>query len=253
MGLCIGFAGKGGTGKTTLAGFLVRYLVENGKTPVLAVDADSNANLNEVLGMELESTLSEAREEMKTKAPSLGMTKDIFIEMKINEALVEGKGFDLVAMGRPEGPGCYCAANALLTEFLQRLTKNYPYVVIDNEAGMEHISRLRAKDMDVLIVVSDSSTRGIQAASRIVDLAKSLNFGVKEYYLIINRVRDTENKDALLEEVKKNNLNLAGIIPEDPLIHEFDLKGRPLIEIPEDSVALKEAYKIFEKILNSST
>ena len=249
MGYCIGFAGKGGTGKTTVAGFLVRYLVENGKTPVLAVDADANTNLNEVLGLEVETTLSDAREEMKQKAPSLGMTKDIFIEMKINEALSEGKGFDLIAMGKPEGPGCYCAANALLTEFLQRLIRNYPYVVIDNEAGMEHISRLRAKDMDMLILVSDPTVRGIQAASRIAELAKKLNFGIKDYYLILNRVKETENQDILLEEIKKANLNLAGTISEDALVYEFDIEGKPLIQLPEDSVALKEAYRIFDKII----
>jgi len=249
MGYCIGFAGKGGTGKTTVAGFLVRYLVENGKTPVLAVDADANTNLNEVLGLEVETTLSDAREEMKQKAPSLGMTKDIFIEMKINEALSEGKGFDLIAMGKPEGPGCYCAANALLTEFLQRLIRNYPYVVIDNEAGMEHISRLRAKDMDMLILVSDPTVRGIQAASRIAELAKKLNFGIKDYYLILNRVKETENQGTLLEEIKKANLNLAGTISEDVLVHEFDIEGKPLIQLPEDSLALKEAYRIFDKII----
>jgi len=249
MGYCIGFAGKGGTGKTTVAGFLVRYLVENGKTPVLAVDADANTNLNEVLGLEVETTLSDAREEMKQKAPSLGMTKDIFIEMKINEALSEGKGFDLIAMGKPEGPGCYCAANALLTEFLQKLIRNYPYVVIDNEAGMEHISRLRAKDMDMLILVSDPTVRGIQAASRIAELAKKLNFGIKDYYLILNRVKETENQDTLLKEIKKANLNLVGTISEDVLVHEFDIQGKPLIQLPEDSLALKEAYRIFDKII----
>ena len=250
MKYCIGFAGKGGTGKTTMAGFLVKYLVERGKTPVLAVDADANSNLNEVLGMEVETTLSDAREEMKSTASSMGMTKDIFIEMKINEALVEGKGFDLITMGRPEGPGCYCAANALLTQFLERLVKNYSYIVIDNEAGMEHISRLRAKDIDVLIVVSDPSTRGIQAASRIVELAESLNLGIKEKYLIVNMVREQDIR-IITDEIKKSNLNLVGIIPEDPVIHEFDLHGRPLIEIDNNSLAIKKAYEIFDTIIKN--
>ena len=247
MKYCIGFAGKGGTGKTTMAGLLIKYLVENNKTPVLAVDADANSNLNEVLGMKVEITLSDAREEMKN-ASSMGMTKDIFIEMKINEALVEGKGFDLIAMGRPEGPGCYCAANALLTQFLEKLVKNYSYIVIDNEAGMEHISRLRAKDMDILVVVSDPTIRGIQAASRIVDLADSLSLGIKEKYLVINMVKE-EDKKVLSNEIKKSNLNLAGMIPDDPLIHEFDLHGKPIIEIGNDSKALNAAYKIFDKII----
>jgi len=247
MRRCIGFAGKGGTGKTTMAGFLVKYLVENGKTPVLAVDADANSNLNEVLGMRVDTTLSDAREEMKSAA-SVGMTKDIFIEMKINEALVEGKGFDLIAMGRPEGPGCYCAANALLTQFLERLVNNYPYIVIDNEAGMEHISRLRAKDIDVLVVVSDPTVRGMQAAFRIVELAESLDLGIKKKYLILNMVRE-ENKEILMDEVKKLNLNLAGMIPDDPVIREFDLNGRPLIEMDSNSKSLKSAYEIFDKII----
>ena len=250
MKYCIGLAGKGGTGKTTIAGFLVKYLVEKGKTPVLAVDADANSNLNEVLGMEVETTLSDAREEMKNTASSMGMTKDIFIEMKINEALVEGKGVDLITMGRPEGPGCYCAANALLTQFLERLAKNYPYIVIDNEAGMEHISRLRAKDIDILITVSDPSTRGIQAASRIVELAESLNLGIKEKYLIVNMTKEQDLR-IIADEIKKSNLNLAGIIPEDPIIHEFDLYGKPLIEIDNNSLALKKAYEIFDSIIKS--
>ncbi len=248
MKYCIGFAGKGGTGKTTMAGFLVRYLVERGKTPVLAVDADANSNLNEVLGMEVETTLSDAREEMKNAAPSMGMTKDIFIEMKINEALVEGKGFDLIAMGRPEGAGCYCAANALLTQFLEKLVKNYPYIVIDNEAGMEHISRLRAKDMDVLILVSDPSARGIQAASRIAELAESLNLGIKEKYLIVNMVKGND-LETLSDEIKRSNLDLIGTVPEDSIIHEFDLHGRPLIEIENNSLAIKKAYEIFDTII----
>ena len=152
MTYSIAFAGKGGTGKTTMAGLLVKYLVDTGRTPVLAVDADSNSNLNEVLGLEVEETLGDAREEMK-KGGIPGMTKDIFIEMKTQGAVVETTGFDLVVMGRPEGAGCYCAANTLLTECLDRLIDNYANVVIDNEAGMEHISRLTTNNIDVLLAV----------------------------------------------------------------------------------------------------
>ncbi len=250
MGKCIGFAGKGGTGKTTLAGLLVRYLVEKGKVPVLAVDADSNSNLNEVLGLKVETTVSDAREEMKEKAASLGMTKDMFIEMKINEALVEADGFDLIAMGRPEGPGCYCAANALLTEFLSRLLKNYPYIVIDNEAGMEHISRLRAKDMDILITVSDASLRGIETAFRIANLADELNFSIKEKYLVINMIKEEKEEEILKDEAKKFNLKLIGSIPEDPMIHEFELYRKPLTQLTKDSLALRRAYAIFDRIIS---
>jgi len=141
MPYAIAMAGKGGTGKTTVAGFLIKYLVQKGKTPILAVDADSNSNLNEVLGVPLEATLGTAREEMKDGVVKQGMTKQMFIEMKLAEAVFEGEGFDLIAMGRPEGAGCYCAANNLLSMYLGNLIDNYPYMVMDNEAGMEHISR----------------------------------------------------------------------------------------------------------------
>jgi CO dehydrogenase maturation factor len=147
-GYTIAMAGKGGTGKTTLAGLLVRFLKEQDMTPILAVDADANSNLNEVLGLEVEETLGEAREMMKKDVP-VGMTKDIFIEMKVEQSLVEANGFDLMVMGRPEGPGCYCAANSLLSKFIERMMDNYPYLVVDNEAGMEHFSRLTTKYIDV--------------------------------------------------------------------------------------------------------
>ena len=154
MGYTIALGGKGGTGKTTIAGLLMRYMLKHNMKPILAIDADSNSNLNEVLGVPLEATLSDARETMKTSVP-VGMTKDIFMEMKMEESLVESHGFDLIAMGRPEGPGCYCAANNLLSSLIERLMKNYAYLVVDNEAGMEHFSRLTQKDVDLLLLVSD--------------------------------------------------------------------------------------------------
>ena len=169
MAYSIAFAGKGGTGKTTMAALLVKYLVEQGKGPVLAVDADANANLNELLGLEVGETLGDAREEMKTGV-GVGMTKDVFMEMKLEQAVVEAKGFDLIVMGRPEGPGCYCAANTLLTTYLDRLIGNYAFVVIDNEAGMEHISRLTTNNIDLLLIVSDASRRGIQSAAKILSI-----------------------------------------------------------------------------------
>ncbi|NOQ18548.1 MAG: AAA family ATPase, partial [Desulfobacterales bacterium] len=154
MPFSIALAGKGGTGKTTVAGLLIKYLIKTGKTPVLAVDADSNANLNEVCGLEVTDTLGNAREEMKKGIVPSGMTKDIFMDMKLQQAVVEDDGFDLVVMGQPEGQGCYCAANTLLTGFLEKLTGNYPYIVMDNEAGMEHISRLTTSNVDVLLTIS---------------------------------------------------------------------------------------------------
>jgi CO dehydrogenase maturation factor len=178
MPFSIALAGKGGTGKTTMAGLLVKYLMNANKTPVLAVDADANANLNEVLGVPLSGTLGDAREEMKKGKVPEGMTKDIFMDMRMQQSIVEHDGFDLVVMGQPEGAGCYCAANSLLSRFMDQLTDNYPYLVMDNEAGMEHISRLTTRNVDILLIVADASRRGLQAALRINELSKNLNIGV---------------------------------------------------------------------------
>jgi CO dehydrogenase maturation factor len=248
MPFSIALAGKGGTGKTTVAGLLIKYLVKTGRTPVLAVDADSNANLNEVCGLEVTDTLGNAREEMKKGIVPSGMTKDIFMNMKLQQAVVEDDGFDLIVMGQPEGPGCYCAANTLLTGFLEKLTGNYPYIVMDNEAGMEHISRLTTSNVDVLLTISDTSRRGLQAAIRINDLAKNLNIGVSKSYLIINQTKEAPS-DAVLNIIKEKGLTLAGTIPEDPTVYEYDLNGRPTIELPEDNIAVMAAYEIFDKII----
>lgn len=246
MTVSIAFAGKGGTGKTTMAGFLTKYFVEHGKTPVLAVDADPNANLNEVLGLQVEETLGQAREEMK-QGVSAGMTKDVYMEMKLQEAVVEARGFDLVVMGRPEGAGCYCAANSLLTQYLDKLISNYEYVVIDNEAGMEHISRLTTNNIDALIAISDPTHRGIQAAARIFELVDELTLNIEKKLLIVNRAR-AEQKGVIEEAVDKYQMELVGMVPEDPEVQEFDLKGRPTMEIGGESIALKAAYGIFETL-----
>jgi CO dehydrogenase maturation factor len=248
MPFSIALAGKGGTGKTTLAGMLIKYLVKMDKTPVLAVDADSNANLNEVLGLEVTDTLGNARENMKKGIVPNGMTKDVFMSMKLQQAIVEDDGYDLIVMGQPEGPGCYCAANSLLTGFLDKLTGNYPYVVMDNEAGMEHISRLTTSNVDVLLTISDTSRRGLQAAMRINDLAKDLNIGVVKSYLIMNQTREALS-DTVLNIINNNGLELAGTIPEDNTVYEYDLNGRPTIEMPEDNQAVKAAFTIFDKII----
>jgi CO dehydrogenase maturation factor len=248
MAFSIALAGKGGTGKTTVAGLLIKYLVKNGKIPVLAVDADSNANLNEVVGLTVTDTLGNSREEMrKGKVPN-GMTKDVFMSMKLEQAVVESTGYDLVVMGQPEGPGCYCAANTLLTGFLERLTGNYPYIVMDNEAGLEHISRLTTSNVDILLIVSDTSRRGLQAAIRIHALAKTLNIGVAKCYALINRVKEKPDK-AVLELLSQAGLELAGTISENQSVYEYDLNGKPTIEMPEDNPAVKEAFAIFDKII----
>jgi CO dehydrogenase maturation factor len=249
MSYSIALAGKGGTGKTTVAGWLVKYLVEKGKTPVLAVDADANANFNEVLGLMVEETLGDAREEMK-KGVATGMTKDVFMEMKLQEAVVEASGFDLIVMGRPEGAGCYCAANSLLTQYLDKLLDNYHYVVIDNEAGMEHISRLTTNNIDVLLVVSDPTRRGIQAAARIVELTEELKLNIHRKLLLVNQAQDGQ-EEAIEKVVKEYHLDLIGLVPDDPQVRELDLKGEPTIKLSNETRAVQAAYLVFEKILGS--
>lgn len=248
MPTSIALAGKGGTGKTTIAGMLIKYLVKTGKSPVLAVDADSNANLNEVLGLEVFDTLGNAREEMKKGVVPSGMTKNVFMDMKLQKAIIEHEGYDLIVMGQPEGPGCYCAANTLLTGFLDKLIGNYPYIVMDNEAGMEHISRLTTSNVDILLIIADTSRRGLQAAIRINELAKSLNIGVGKSYLIMNQTR-AEPADAVLEMIQRGGLELAGTIPEDITVYEYDLSGRPTVEIPDNNKAVRAAFEIFTKII----
>jgi CO dehydrogenase maturation factor len=247
QGYTIAMAGKGGTGKTTLAGLLVRFLKEHNMIPILAVDADANTNLNEVLGLEVEETLGEAREMMKKDVP-VGMTKDIFMEMKVEQTLVESNGFDLMPMGRPEGPGCYCAANNLLSKFIERMMNNYPYLVVDNEAGMEHFSRLTTKDIDLLLIVSDSSRRGILSARRIYDLVDELGIRVGRKYLLVNQYRD-KLESLVAKETQIFDPDSVSTIPEDDLIYQFDLEGKPTIELPAESVALQAINEVFRKLL----
>jgi len=247
LSFTIAVSGKGGTGKTTLAGMIIRFLLDKGKGPILAVDADSNSNLNEVLGVKVRSTIGDAREMMKKDVP-VGMTKDIWFELKVQESLTETKGFDLIAMGRPEGPGCYCAANTLARKCLDLLTGNYQYIVIDNEAGMEHFSRLTTRDVDLLFIVSDSSQRGILTASRIRDLIHELDLRIVREVLVINRVQGNPDPQ-IYEEVKKQNLELGGILPVDEEVYRYDSEGKPTIQLPLESKAVQAARKIFEKYL----
>ncbi|MFO7646432.1 MAG: AAA family ATPase [Desulfosarcina sp.] len=248
MPVSIAMAGKGGTGKTTVAGMLIKYLVSRGKSPVLAVDADANANLNEVLGLDVTDTLGNAREEMKKGVVPSGMTKDVFISMKLEQAVMEHQGFDLVVMGQPEGAGCYCAANTLLAGFLERLAGNYPYLVMDNEAGMEHLSRLTTKNVDVLLIVTDTSRRGLQAGLRIHQLTRDLNIAVGSSYIIINQAR-SDPSELVRRMIAGNGLELAGVIPQDEQVYEFDLNGRPTVDIDDGNAALQAAYSIFDRII----
>ncbi|MBT3312361.1 MAG: AAA family ATPase [Desulfobacterales bacterium] len=248
MPFSIALAGKGGTGKTTVSGMLIKYLISKDMKPILAVDADSNPNLNEVLGMKVDDTLGDAREDMKKGKVPDGMTKDIFISMRLEEAIAESDDYDLIVMGQPEGSGCYCAANTLLSGFLEKLTGNYDYVIMDNEAGMEHISRLTTKNFDILLIVTDTSRRGLQAGFRIKKLAEELNIGIGRCVLVVNQVKE-ELPEEVLKIIEQSGLELGGTIPEDHAFYEYDLNGRPTIEMPEDNNAIKAAYEIFDKII----
>jgi len=237
----IAVAGKGGTGKTTVSGLIIKYLLEKKMTPILAVDADANSNLNEVLGVEVENSIGGVREDITKNVGSIppGMPKDAYLELKVQEILVEANGFDLLVMGRPEGPGCYCYVNNILRKYMDILAKNYRYVVMDNEAGMEHLSRRTTYEVDHLLLVSDTSPRAIRAAAKIKDLAGELELKVKKTYLIINRVPDIELNPILKREIERLNLELLGIVPLDERILEIDLEKEPIFELPDDSGAFR--------------
>ncbi len=243
----IAFAGKGGTGKTTIAALIIKYLVANKKGTVLAVDADPNATLYEALGIEATHTLSDIVEEAKEKKGLDDSTKKDYIENKfIEDALVKSTGYDLFVMGAPRQSGCYCFPTTVLKNCIINLENNYDYMIIDNEAGMEHISRGTIQDVDTLLVVSDGSIKGVRAAGRIFELTKSLSFDVGEAYLIVTKIDDPA---PLQDEIDAAGLKLLGVIPYDTLLTEYDLHGKPLLDLPDDSPAVKATREICEKIL----
>ncbi len=245
MGKLIAVTGKGGVGKTTISALLVQYMLRKGTSPILVVDADPNSNLNEVFGLEVNETIGSIREEMSSVSGTLpaGMAKHEYLQMKVQECMVEAKGFDLVVMGRPEGPGCYCFTNNVLRDVLKILAKQYPRIVVDNEAGMEHMSRRITTTMDHLLIVSDPSLRAMLAAERIVELVKELKLTVGSMHLVLNRVRN-----GLPGEVKKRidsiGVPLIGTIPEEEMVYEFDGNGRPLVELPDDSSTVRALNEI---------
>ena len=249
----IAVAGKGGVGKTTVCGLIIQHLCKEGKSPVLAVDADSNSNLNEVLGVEAKQTLGEIREKMK-KAASLQseipstVSKDVYAEKEVFAALTEEDDFDLLVMGRSQGQGCYCIVNGLLQRQIMSIQDNYPYMVVDNEAGMEHISRGLLPHIDTMILVSDCSRRGIQAAGRIAELVEEMDLRPEQMGLIVNRAPNGEMNEGTAEEVKNQNLNLLGVIPADDQVYEFDCDGKAIVDIPEDAPIRKALNDIIAKL-----
>ncbi|WP_457554729.1 ATP-binding protein [Candidatus Pyrohabitans sp.] len=247
--MIIAVSGKGGTGKTVVASLLVRSLAERDAYDILAIDSDPDSNLPEALGVEVERTIGEIREELLEKRDSLppGVSWRSRLEYEAMRALVETEGFDLLSMGRPEGPGCYCAANHVLREIIDTLAKNYDYVIIDTEAGLEHLSRRTTQNVDTMLVVTDTSRRGITTAARIRELAEELQVKFRDIYLVINRATEgTEQK--LQEYAREIGLEVIGIVPEDENVRRYDYEGRPLIELPADTPALSAVREIAEKI-----
>lgn len=254
MAHVIAVAGKGGVGKTTLCGMMVQYLCDQKKGPVLAVDADANSNLNEVLGVEVETTLGDIREEIarsemdpNSPIPS-GMTKADYAEFKFNAAMVEEDDYDLLVMGRTQGKGCYCYVNGLLQAQLTKFQNSYPYIVVDNEAGMEHISRGVLPSMETAILVSDCSRRGIQAVGRIARLIKECGMKPSTVGLIVNRAPDGRLNEGIEEEIQIQGLNLLGVVPQDEQVYDFDCEGKPTTQIPADSPVKKALYEILKKL-----
>ncbi len=257
MAKTIAVAGKGGTGKTTITTLLIKYLVEKRSGTVLAIDADPSTNLNLALGVPVYETVGDIREEtlqaVQSGSSLGGMSKPDYLDLRIQQSLVEERDFDLLAMGRPEGPGCYCAANNMLRLSIDRLSKSYDYVVIDNEAGLEHLSRRTTRDVDLLLTISDPTMRGIIAAGRAANLIGELDTRVGDIGLIVNRVRGDGSGELKLtpeleQAIAENGLKLIGLIPEDPTVGNYDAKGRPLIELPPESPARQAVEEIIKSL-----
>jgi len=235
----IAVAGKGGSGKTTVASLVIRYLKKNGSGPILAVDADPNANLGESLGLNVKKTVGLMLDEFQKDKINIphGMTKETYLEYKLNEIIVEGEDLDLITMGRGEGPECYCYPNLILRKFTDTLSKNYAYTVMDNEAGMEHLNRRTTQNVDQLLIISDHSVKGVRTVARIRDLVAELKLMVKKQSVIIN-FAPTKLDPLVIEELDRLGIEPTAIIPEDEQVYEYDLKLKPLLDLPDTSKAV---------------
>lgn len=262
MTTTIALAGKGGVGKTTFCGMIIKYLAQNQSGAILAIDADPSSNLNMVLGLELDITVGDIREDMLAQVKNSllgsgaamgalpgGITKHEYLDHQIRSSLAEGQAFDLIAMGRGEGTGCYCAVNHNLREVVDAISKNYRYVVIDNEAGMEHLSRRTTRDVQHLIIVSDPTQRGIVAAKRITELSREFDVRIENVYLVINRLTG-EIPPALQAYIEANlDVPLLGTIPSDSTLMDFEFSGRPLVELGDQSPVYQAVDRMMRKIL----
>jgi CO dehydrogenase maturation factor len=247
MSKVIAFAGKGGVGKTTVAALVIRHLSKNGKTPILAVDADPNSNLGETMGLEVTSTIGDIRETYMKDPQGLpsGMDKVNYIETLVEQALIEKPAFDLLVMGRQEGQGCYCMVNNILNNFTDKLTNSYKYLVVDNEAGMEHLSRRTSGNVDMLFLVTDYSLRGLRAVKRIFGMLDSLKLTIGFLGIIVTR-GPAELGKAFLQEVKEIGLPIVAIIPDDPALLEFDMERKSILELTSDSPSVIAVDKLME-------
>jgi CO dehydrogenase maturation factor len=265
MTTTIALAGKGGVGKTTIAGMTIKYLARTQPGAILAIDADPSSNLNMVLGLDLEWTVGDIREDMLGQVKESlaaggaamgalqgGVSKREFLDYEIRSSISEGAAFDLIAMGRSEGAGCYCAVNHNLRDVVDSISKNYRYVVIDNEAGMEHLSRRTTRDVQHLLVVTDPTLRGIVAAQRIADFRHQLDIRIDNCYLIVNGL-DGEVPPMLQERIDAMDIPLLGVVARDTAMLDFEIQGRPLIELPEDTPVYAAVASMLETILEGTS
>ncbi len=252
--MIIAVSGKGGTGKTLLSSLLIKLLSETGKD-ILAIDADPDSNLPEALGVEVMKTVGDVREELKVDTAKGNIPKDMnkwdILDYKIMESVVETPKFDLLVMGRPEGSGCYCAVNNMLRKIIETLSSNYDYIIIDTEAGLEHLSRRTTQNVDIMLVVTDKSKRGILTAQRIGELSNELDINFKEMLLVVNRITP-ENKDLILKKAQETDIEIVGTIYEDHEVAEYDIEGKPLVELSDDSNSVVAVSKIVSRIINSN-
>ena len=252
--MIIAVSGKGGTGKTLLSSLLIKLLSETGKD-ILAIDADPDSNLPEALGVEVMKTVGDVREELKVDTAKGNIPKDMnkwdILDYKIMESVVETPKFDLLVMGRPEGSGCYCAVNNMLRKIIETLSSNYDYIIIDTEAGLEHLSRRTTQNVDIMLVVTDKSKRGILTAQRIGELSNELDINFKEMFLVVNRITQ-DNKDLILKKAQETGIEILGTIYEDHEVAEYDVEGKPLVELSDDSNSVVAVSKIVSRIMNSN-
>ena len=250
MSKLIAVAGKGGTGKTTVAALIIRHLMKTKRTPIFAVDADPNYTLGEALGIEVEQTIGMMREEFigeRAEIPS-GMSKEAVLERQMHAAMHEARDVDMLVMGRQEGPGCYCYLNNVLRKFMDILAGDYPFVVVDNEAGMEHLSRRNTRKIDLLLIVSDHSVKAARAAGRIVDLVEELKLKVGKSFLVLNRSPENISKE-VQAEIERSGLDVLVKLPEDPEIQKADVAGTPLLDLVDDASSISSLGPALESIL----